>query len=72
MNKPLAASLRPENLDQYIGQKHLVGQGAILRKAIESGKIPSMILWGPPVLERQPWLILLLINCSVHFTLFQQ
>ena len=48
MNKPLAASLRPEDLDQYIGQKHLVGQGAILRKAIESGKIPSMILWGPP------------------------
>ena len=48
MNKPLAASLRPENLDQYIGQKHLVGEGAILRKAIESGKIPSMILWGPP------------------------
>lgn len=48
MNKPLAASLRPESLDEYIGQEHLVGQGAILRKAIESSKIPSMILWGPP------------------------
>lgn len=46
--KPLAASLRPNSLDQYIGQKHLVGQGAILRNAIESGRIPSMILWGPP------------------------
>lgn len=45
---PLAASLRPESLDEYIGQKHLVGEGAILRKAIESGVIPSMILWGPP------------------------
>lgn len=48
MSKPLAASLRPESLDEYIGQEHLVGQGAILRKAIESSKIPSMILWGPP------------------------
>lgn len=46
--KPLAASLRPNNLDEYIGQKHLVGEGAILRNAIENGNIPSMILWGPP------------------------
>jgi putative ATPase len=45
---PLAEQLRPESLDQYIGQEHLVGPGAILRKAIESGDIPSMILWGPP------------------------
>lgn len=46
--KPLADRLRPSNLDEYIGQKHLVGEGAILRKAIESGQLPSMILWGPP------------------------
>ncbi|MBC8315889.1 MAG: replication-associated recombination protein A [Bacteroidetes bacterium] len=45
---PLAERLRPENLDEYLGQEHLVGKGAILRKAIESGNIPSMILWGPP------------------------
>jgi putative ATPase len=45
---PLAERLRPGSLDEYIGQEHLVGQGAILRKAIESGNIPSMILWGPP------------------------
>jgi putative ATPase len=45
---PLAEILRPENLQEYIGQAHLVGEGAILRKAIESGNIPSMILWGPP------------------------
>ncbi len=38
----------PNNLDEYIGQEHLVGSGAILRNAIESGNIPSMILWGPP------------------------
>ncbi len=46
--KPLAELLRPATLDAYIGQEHLVGPGAILRNAIESGNIPSMILWGPP------------------------
>ena len=45
---PLAERLRPKNLDDYIGQKHLVGQGAILRQMIESGNIASFILWGPP------------------------
>ncbi len=45
---PLAEQLRPTTLDEYLGQEHLVGKGAILRKAIESGSIPSMILWGPP------------------------
>ena len=48
MHKPLAEILRPKNLDQYIGQRHLVGEGGILRRAIEGGKIHSMILWGPP------------------------
>jgi putative ATPase len=46
--QPLADRLRPASLDDYVGQRHLVGGGAILRQAIESGKIPSMILWGPP------------------------
>jgi putative ATPase len=45
---PLAERMRPQTLDTYIGQKHLIGEGAVLRKAIESGKIPSFILWGPP------------------------
>ncbi len=45
---PLAEQLRPSSLDEYIGQEHLVGRDAILRKAIESGNVPSMILWGPP------------------------
>ena len=48
MNTPLAEQLRPKNLKDYIGQKHLVGEGAVLRKSIDSGRIPSMILWGPP------------------------
>ena len=45
---PLAERLRPKTLDDYIGQKHLVGQGAVLRTMIESGNISSFILWGPP------------------------
>jgi putative ATPase len=47
-NTPLAEKLRPASLDDYLGQKHLVGEGAVLRKTIDSGNIPSMILWGPP------------------------
>jgi len=47
-NTPLAETLRPKTLDDYIGQEHIVGQGAILRQAIETGNIPSMIFWGPP------------------------
>ena len=46
--EPLAERLRPKTLDDYIGQSHLVGESAILRKAIEAGRIPSFILWGPP------------------------
>lgn len=48
MFQPLAERLRPKNLDEYIGQEHLVGQGAVLRRMIESGNIASFILWGPP------------------------
>jgi putative ATPase len=46
--EPLAERLRPKTLDDYIGQQHLVGKNAVLRKAIENGIAPSMILWGPP------------------------
>ena len=46
--KPLAERLRPSTLEDYIGQKHLVGEGAVLRKMIESGNLASFILWGPP------------------------
>ena len=46
--KPLAEKLRPQRLDEYLGQGHLLGDGAILRKSIENGNVPSMILWGPP------------------------
>ena len=48
MSEPLAERMRPRSLDDYVGQKHLVGEGAILRKMIDAGKISSFILWGPP------------------------
>lgn len=48
MSEPLAERMRPKTLDEYVGQKHLVGEGAVLRKMIDSGHIHSFILWGPP------------------------
>lgn len=48
MQKPLAEILRPKSLDTYIGQEHLMGEGAVLRTAIENNSIHSMIFWGPP------------------------
>ncbi len=48
MSQPLAERLRPRTLDDYIGQRHLVGEGAVLRKMIDTGHISSFILWGPP------------------------
>ena len=48
MYEPLAERMRPKSLDDYIGQKHLVGEGAVIRRMIESGNISSFILWGPP------------------------
>jgi putative ATPase len=47
-NQPLAERMRPRNLDEFYGQSHLVGEKGVLRKVIESGNIPSFILWGPP------------------------
>lgn len=47
-NQPLAERMRPRNLDEFSGQSHLVGEKGVLRKVIESGNIPSFILWGPP------------------------
>ncbi len=48
MSQPLAERLRPRTLDEYIGQRHLVGEDAVLRKMIDAGRISSFILWGPP------------------------
>ena len=48
MSQPLAERMRPHSLEQYIGQKHLVGEGAVLRKMIDTARVSSFILWGPP------------------------
>ena len=48
MSIPLAERLRPQSLDDYIGQQHLVGEGGVFRRVIEAGNVPSFILWGPP------------------------
>jgi len=45
---PLATRMRPTNFDVFVGQEHLIGKGRVLRKAIEAGRIPSIVLWGPP------------------------
>jgi putative ATPase len=45
---PLAARMRPRSLDDYVGQEHIVGQGKLLRRLLEAGQLPSIILWGPP------------------------
>lgn len=47
-NQPLAERMRPSSLDEFVGQAHLVGQGAVLKRVIDSGNLPSLILWGPP------------------------
>ncbi len=46
--QPLAERMRPRTLDDYVGQTHLVGEGAVLRRAIRTGRLPSFVLWGPP------------------------
>ena len=48
MQQPLAERMRPQNIDQIIGQEHLLGIGKSLRQIIEKGKLHSMIFWGPP------------------------
>ena len=47
-DEPLAARMRPDNLENFAGQEHLIAPGKILRRIIDSDKIPSMIFWGPP------------------------
>ncbi len=70
MPKPLAEILRPDSLDTYLGQRHLVGENAVLRKSIESGNIPSMILWGPPGVGKTTLALLIAKQLNrVFFTL---
>ena len=65
---PLAERMRPRTLDQYIGQKHLVGDGAILRQMIENGNLSSFILWGPPGVGKTTLakIVANLLNCPFY------
>ena len=58
MTTPLAERIRPKTLDEYISQQHLVGKNGALTQHIKRGVIPSLILWGPPGIAKQHWLIL--------------
>ena len=64
---PLAERMRPKTLDDLVGQAHLTGKGSILRNAIERGKIPSMILWGPPGTGKTTIANIIAHTLSVHF-----
>jgi len=66
--KPLAETLRPKNLSQYIGQQHLVGEGSVLRNAIENNTLHSMILWGPPGVGKTTLALLIaqLVNAQFY------
>jgi putative ATPase len=67
---PLADRLRPKTLEEFVGQDHLLGPGKILRQAIESDHIPSMILWGPPGSGKTTLAMLIASVTSGHFTAF--
>lgn len=63
---PLAARMRPQTVDQYFGQQHIVGEGKPLRRAIENGQAHSMILWGPPGTGKTTLAELIASHCNAH------
>lgn len=67
LNQPLAERMRPKSLDDYAGQGHLVGKHAVLRRALESNNIPSMILWGPPGVGKTTLAQIIATNSSREF-----
>ncbi|MEE9583443.1 MAG: AAA family ATPase, partial [Dehalococcoidales bacterium] len=65
---PLAARMRPASFDDFVGQEHLIGEGRVLRKAIESGRLPSIILWGPPGSGKTTLAYIIASTISSHFS----
>jgi putative ATPase len=65
---PLAARMRPDSLEDFVGQEHLVGKGRILRKAIESGNLPSIVFWGPPGSGKTTLANIIASNTHSHFS----
>lgn len=67
MVKPLAERMRPASLDEYIGQEHLVGKGSVLRNMIETGRVTSFILWGPPGIGKTTLALIVAKQLNVPF-----
>ena len=69
-NQPLAARMRPRNLDEFVGQKHLVGEGKVLRNLIERDSISSMIFWGPPGVSKTTLAQIIAAGTNAQFITF--
>src|SRR5512143_71787 len=67
---PLADRIRPRTLDEFVGQEHLLGPGKVLRQAIESDHLPSMILWGPPGSGKTTLAMIIASMTGAHFATF--
>jgi putative ATPase len=65
---PLAARMRPRDLDEFVGQEHIIGAGKVLRKSIESGQLPSIILWGPPGSGKTTLAFIVANTTNSHFS----
>jgi putative ATPase len=65
---PLAARMRPAGFDEFVGQEHIIGKGRVLRKAIESGNLPSIILWGPPGSGKTTLAYIIASTTDSHFS----
>lgn len=70
LSRPIASRMRPQTLDEYIGQKHLLGDGKILRKMIENDRISSMIFWGPPGVGKTTLARIIANHTKAHFVDF--
>ena len=66
-NEPLASKYRPKTLEEFVGQEHLVGKNGPIRKFLETGKIPSMIFWGPPGTGKTTLAYILSLNLYYDF-----
>src|SRR5579862_1266145 len=68
LEMPLAARMRPRSFDEFVGQEHLVGEGAALRRAVENGKFGSIIFWGPPGVGKTTLAELIASISKAHFS----